>query len=226
MIRTLIFISAFFIFIYSNSEEIDKKIIGYTNSGVSIHCSDLTKNDNDVYLECINEKTRSINYKTMITFNTSLKIKDGWNIVGIAHNIENVKEFLSKDCILYAKRYINGAWQEYNALDGTNTISHINSNDAIYIYSTKECTINSYGARTFKKDEIRIQNLPFSQTAGMDINNSIDIEVEIEDDINSTKEDDGTEQPEQALSDTNTSNTDTQIQENINAIQEDTNITQ
>lgn len=200
MSRVLIFISAFFVFLYSNSEIIDKKIIGYTHKGHPIYCDySLQEGDDVSSMSCVGDKNSTKKYETMITFNTFVKIYEGWNIVGIAHNIENVEEFLSADCILYAKKHEDGIWREYSALDGTNSIEEINSHDAIFIYSTKECELNNYGARTFRKDEIKIQSIPIldknitiniidDNVTIVDDNATIIIEEPQDDDANSTNE--------------------------------------
>ena len=147
-------ISALFSIVLANGAE--KEIIGYTAKGDAIACESSNQEPKGVYNSCsINDNSEGID----ITFNTSIKIYSGWNTIGITHPIENIESFLSASCIISARVSKDGNWYEYNAFNKYNTIDKLESNDALFIYSSGECELNSYGIKRFKKGEINIQNV-------------------------------------------------------------------
>ena len=133
-----------------------KNIIGYTHGGKAIFCQDETINEDNCESLQISEIAQD-EYQTMLTFNNAISLNNGWNVIGISNHIEDVKLFLSEPCILSARKYENGAWQEYNALNDTNAISSLQPHDGLFIYTNGECELNNYGTRVFNKNELMIQ---------------------------------------------------------------------
>jgi cobalamin biosynthesis protein CobT len=132
------------------------------------------------------------NYKTKIIFNTNIRLYEGWNIIGMSYDIANVKEFLSNKCILSAKKFEDGFWKEYNVLNNINDIETLKASDALYIYSTEECTIEDIGERVFEQNEINIKSFYIKSNNITDINksNHIDLidDIQIEDNTTQDEE--------------------------------------
>jgi hypothetical protein len=195
--RILIIISAFFILLYSNVEENSKKIFGYANDGSPLYCQEIVNEDEiNATLLCDRGVVSRSNYKTKIIFNTTIRLNEGWNIIGMSYDIANVKEFLSNKCILSAKKFENGFWKEYNVLNDINDIKTLKASDALYIYSTKECTIEDTGERVFKQSEINIKSFYIKENNITDINNSnhIDLIDDIQTEDNTTQDEESSQE--------------------------------
>jgi hypothetical protein len=145
MIKILITISAAFIFIYSNS--INK---------------------------CTNVKQSNI-CKTQILHKTTLKLNEGWNIVGISSDIKDVESFLNQKCILSAKKLEFSEWKEYDGISKYSAITSLESDDALYIYASMDCSITYDGIRTFDNNDITIKTIFLNNEVEIDNNISHNI---------------------------------------------------
>ena len=131
-------------------------IIGYTNDGKAIICEDEIVQESGCESLRMGEAVRD-DYQTMLTFNNTIPLNSGWNVVGISNVIEDVRLFLGTSCILSARKYVDGVWQEYNALNDTNAIESLQPHDGLFVYTNGECELNNYGTRVFDKNELMIQ---------------------------------------------------------------------
>ena len=68
-------------------------IIGYTNDGKAIICEDEIVQESGCESLRMGEAVRD-DYQTMLTFNNTIPLNSGWNVVGISNVIEDVRLFL------------------------------------------------------------------------------------------------------------------------------------